>query len=176
MTISKKMRFALLGTFGLAAVPSVALASDATATAAVEATVVQPITITKIDDLNFGSFAADADTSGTVVISTAGVRSFTGGAAAVSSSAGTVTDASFDVTGEGTSTFSISLPTTVTLTHTNLTDTMSVGSFASNPATSGTLTAGAATVTVGATLTVAAGQVPGVYSNATGLPVTVAYN
>ncbi len=172
-----KFRLALLGSaIGIATVPSIAFAADATATAGVEATVVQPIAITKAADLNFGSFAADSDTSGTVVISTADVRSFTNGTSAVSSGAGTVAAASFNVTGEGTSTFSITLPTTVTLTHTNLTDTMSVGTFASNPATTGTLTAGAATVKVGATLSVAAAQVPGVYANTSGLPVTVAYN
>lgn len=178
MTMTMKLRLALLGgAIGFATVPSIALAADATATGAISATVIAPIAITKVDDLNFGSFAADNGTAGTVVISTAGVRSFTGGASAVSSGTGTVTDASFNVTGEGTSTFSISLPTTVTLTHTTVpANTMSVGSFVSNPASTGTLTAGAATVTVGATLTVPAGQATGTYTNASGLPVTVAYN
>jgi hypothetical protein len=175
--MNMKLRLALLGgAIGFASVPSIASAADATATAGIEATVVAPIAITKSADLNFGSFAADAGTSGTVVISTADGRTFTGGASAVSSGAGTVAAASFSVTGEGTSTFSIDLPTTVNLTHTNLTDTMSVGTFASDPSATGSLTAGAATVKVGATLSVAAGQASGVYANASGLPVTVAYN
>jgi hypothetical protein len=175
--MNMKLRLALLGgAIGLASVPSIASAADATATAGIEATVVAPIAITKSADLNFGSFAADNTTAGTVVVATGGARTFTGGASAVSNGAGTVTAASFDVTGEGASTFSITLPGTVTLTHTNTTDTMSVGTFASNPATTGTLTTGAATVAVGATLTVAAGQASGVYANLSGLPVTVAYN
>jgi hypothetical protein len=175
--MTMKMRLALLGgAVGLATIPSMASAADATATAGIEATVVAPIAITKTADLNFGSFAADNGTSGTVVISTADGRTFSGGTSAVSSGAGTVTSAAFSVTGEGASTFSIALPTTVTLTHTNLTDTMSVGTFASNPSGTGTLTTGSATVKVGATLSVAAGQVVGVYANTSGLPVTVAYN
>lgn len=175
--MTMKMRLALLGgAIGLATVPSIASAADAVATAGVNATVVAPIAITKTADLNFGSFAADDNTTGTVVLSTAGTRTFTGGTSAVSSAAGTLTAASFNVTGEGTSTFSITLPSTVTLTRTAGTETMSVGTFASNPSGTGTLTAGAATVKVGATLTVAAGQVVGAYANATGLPVTVAYN
>ena len=175
--MTMKKRLVLLGgAMGVATLPSVASAADATATAGIEATVVQPIAIAKNTDLNFGSFAADNDASGTVVVSTADGRTFTGGTSAVSSGAGTVSSASFSVTGEGTSTFSITLPTTVTLTHTNLTDTMSVGTFASNPSGTGTLSAGAATVKVGATLSVAAGQAAGVYANASGLPVTVAYN
>lgn len=179
MKKTMKLRLALVGgAVGLASIPSVALAADATAPAGIEATVVQPIAITKSADLNFGSFAADADTSGTVAISTASVRSFGGGVSSVSSGAGTVAAASFSVTGEGTSTFSISLPTSVTLTRTatGATETMSVGTFVSDPSGTGTLSAGAATVKVGATLSVASGQVVGVYANTSGLPVTVAYN
>lgn len=176
--MTTKLRLALLvGAIGAATVPSIASAADATANANINATVVAPIAITKTADLNFGSFAADDLTAGTVAVSTAGNRTFDGGTSAVSSGAGTVTAASFSVTGEGTSTFSIVLPTTVTLAHASLANTtMSVGTFASNPSGTGTLTAGAATVTVGATLSVAAGQAVGVYANASGLPVTVAYN
>lgn len=175
--MSKKLHMALVGSaIGLAAMPSVASAADATTNAAVRATVVAPITITKAVDLNFGSFAADDLTTGTVVISTGGARSFTGGASRVTSGNGTVTAASFDVTGAGNSTFSISLPTSVTLTRDGGSETMSVASFLSNPASPGALVDGAATVAVGATLSVAAAQVVGLYENADGLAVTVAYN
>lgn len=157
--------------------PTLAFAADATATAGVEATILTPIAISKTADLNFGSFAADSNETGTVVIATGGGRTFTGGASAVGTGAGTVAAASFDVTGEGTATFSIALPSSsVTLTRATGTETMSVGTFVSDPAGTGTLSGGAATVNVGATLSVAAGQVAGTYSNATGLPVTVAYN
>lgn len=176
--MNMKLRLALLGgAIGFATVPSIASAADASATAGIQATVVTPIAISKSADLNFGKFAADADTTGTVVISTAGARSFTGGASSVSSGTGTVAAASFSVTGDTTSTFSITLPSTaVTLTHATTTDTMSVSTFVSDPASPGALSAGAATVKVGATLSVKAGQPAGTYANASGLPVTVAYN
>lgn len=173
-----KQGIALLGgALVLSAIPSMALAADATATAGINATVLTPIAITKTADLNFGSFAADANEAGTVVIAAAGTRTFTGGASAVSTGTGTVAAASFNVTGEGAATFSITLPSSaVTLTHTDTITTMSAGTFVSNPSGTGALVAGAKTVTVGATLTVAAAQLSGVYANASGLPVTVAYN
>lgn len=176
--MNMKQRIALLGGgLLLSAIPSMAFAADSTATAAINATVLTPIAISKTADLNFGSFAADTETAGTVVIAAAGTRTFTGGASAVSTGTGTVAAASFNVTGEGTASFSVTLPSSaVTLTHTNTTTTMSVGTFVSNPSGTGALVAGAKTVTVGATLTVAAAQLAGVYANASGLPVTVAYN
>lgn len=165
------------GALFLSAIPSMALAADATATAAINATVLTPIAITKTADLNFGSFAADDNTTGTVVIAAAGTRTFTGGASAVSTGTGTVAAASFNVTGEGTATFSITLPSSaVTLTRAAGTETMSVATFVSNPSGTGALVTGAKTVTVGATLSVGAAQVAGTYANASGLPVTVAYN
>lgn len=155
-----------------------AVAADATATASIGATILAPIAITKATDLNFGSFAADAVVAGTVVVAPDSGRTFTGKTSAVSTGAGTVTAAAFNVTGEGVATYSITLPASaVTISDTATTpNTMSVATFVSNPAGTGTLTGGAQTVNVGATLTVAAGQPAGVYSNTTGLPVTVAYN
>jgi hypothetical protein len=53
---------------------------------------------------------------------------------------------------------------------------MTVGTFVSDPLTTGTLTGGAQTVNVGATLNVEGGQAAGVYTNTTDLTVTVNYN
>ncbi len=54
---------------------------------------------------------------------------------------------------------------------------MAVGTFVSSPATTGTLSSGGTqTLKVGATHSVAAAQTAGVYTNATGVPVTVNYN
>lgn len=154
-----------------------AMAADANTTAAIGATVLTPIAISKTTDLNFGSFAAGGTAGGTVIIATDSGRTFTGKTSAVSTGVGTVTAAAFAVSGEGTATYSITIPAgPVTITHTNTTDTMSVGTFVSNPSGAGALTAGAQTVNVGATLTVAADQLAGVYSHSTGLPITVAYN
>lgn len=165
------------GALVLMAAPSMAFAADATATAGVNATVLTPIAISKTADLNFGSFAADSNESGTVVLATGGTRTFSGGASAVSTGAGTVTAASFTVTGEGAATFSITLPSSaVTLTRATGTETMSVATFVSDPSGTGALVAGTKAVNVGATLSVGAAQVAGSYVNASGLPVIVAYN
>jgi hypothetical protein len=54
---------------------------------------------------------------------------------------------------------------------------MTVDNFTSSPSATGTLSAGGTeTLNVGATLNVAAAQASGLYTNATGVPVTVNYN
>lgn len=145
------------------------------ANAASSATIITPIAINKTADLNFGNIASDA-TGGTVTVSAAGARSASG-VTLPASAPGTVSAASFTVTGSGSSTFSISMPSSVTLTRASGTETMTVGSFTnSSGGATGTLSSGSNTLTVGAQLTVAANQVAGTYSNATGLAVTVNYN
>jgi len=54
---------------------------------------------------------------------------------------------------------------------------MTVNAFTSSPSATGLLSSGGSqTLTVGATLNVAAGQMAGTYTNASGVPVTVNYN
>ncbi len=146
----------------------------ATATAPASATIVAPLTISKTVDMNFGNIAVSASNPGTVVLPNAGVRTATGGVT-LPATTGTVTAASFSVTGEGVYTYAITLPTTATLTS-GVSNTMTLSSFTSTPSGTGTLNAGAQTITVGATLTVGAGQTAGTYTNATAVPVTVVYN
>jgi hypothetical protein len=67
------------------------------------------------------------------------------------------------------------LPSTA-LTITSGANTMTVTAFSSTPSATGLLTAGTQTLTVGATLNVAAAQAPGVYVSATPFSVTVNYN
>lgn len=150
--------------------------AQANATATASATVIAPIAITKTVDMNFGRSAVQAGTGGTIVLAPAGTRTVTGGVT-LPVVPGTVTAASFNVTGEGTSTYSITLPSgSTTLTHTNTTNTMTCATFTSAPSSTGTLTAGAQTITVGATLTLAAAQLAGVYLSGTPFTVTVNYN
>ena len=151
--------------------------AQASATASASATIITPITIAKNVDMNFGNVAVSASTGGTVVLAPAGTRT-TGGAGGVTlpSTIGTVAAADFTVSGQASYTYAITLPTTA-----NLSDgsghTMAIGSFTSYPSSTGTLSgSGTQDLTVGATLTVAAAQTPGVYTNATGVPVTVNYN
>jgi len=74
----------------------------------------------------------------------------------------------------GSSTYSITLPTTYTIT--SGANNMTVTTFTSTPSGTGTLSGGTQTVNVGATLSVAASQAAGTYTNGTGFPVTVNYN
>lgn len=151
----------------------------AQATASATATIVTPIAIAKTVDMNFGNVAAGASL-GTVVLAPGGGRSTTGGVS-LPAVAGTVTAASFNVTGQALFTYAITLPGAAT-TIASGANTMTVTNFTSNPTPTGALDAtGAETLTVGATLNVAAGQPAGVYSsgNAGGsgdFTVTVNYN
>ena len=144
-----------------------------TATASTTATIVTPIGITKTVDMVFGNIATNGAV-GTVVLTTAGTRTSTGGVTLPAAS-GSPTAASFAVTGSGTYTYTITLPASpITLAGT--TAGVTVGTFVSNPAATGALTAGAQTVLVGATLNLPVSVVAGSYTNAAGLTVTVNYN
>jgi hypothetical protein len=138
--------------------------AQATATAAASATIITPITITKTADLNYGNVAVSAATAGTVVLAPAGTRT-TGGAGGVTLPAtpGTVTAASFTVSGQASYTYAITLPASATITSSG--NTMTVNGFTSTPSATGTLSSGGTqTLTVGATLNVAAAQAVGTYT------------
>ncbi len=148
---------------------------QATATASSTATLVAPIGITKVVDLNFGVVAASG-TAGTLELGTSDDRNATGGVTLPAGGATNVKSAEFEVTGEGTSGFSISIPSApITLTG-SVSGTMTVSDFVSDLGASSTLVSGAKTIKVGATLNVDAAQPAGTYTNANGLFVTVNYN
>lgn len=153
---------------------SVSAFAQASATATSTATIITPIAITKTVDMNFGNAAVQAGTGGTIVLAPAGTRTTSGGVT-LPAVTGTVTAASFNVTGSGTSTYSITLPVAAT-TLTSGANTMTCDTWTSNPTPTGTLTAGAQTLTVGATLNIAAAQAPGTYVSGTPFTVTVNYN
>lgn len=143
-------------------------------TANVSVTLVTPIAISKTVDMNFGNVAVSAS-SGTVVLTPAGTRSSTGGVT-LPVTAGTLTAASFTVTGSPSYTYSISLPASpITITD-GAGHNMSVGTFTSTPTPTGLLNAGTQTLTVGATLSVGASQVAGIYTSSSPFSVTVNYN
>lgn len=151
--------------------------AQATATATATATIITPISIVKNVDMNFGIVAVQANTGGTVVLSPAGTRSRTLGVTLSTANPGTVTAANFTVSGTASYTYAITLPSSVTLTRQSGTETMTAGTFTSNPTSTGQLSSGAGQqdVNVGATLTVAAAQTPGVYVSGN-FDVTVNYN
>jgi len=148
-------------------------AQSATATAT--ATIVTPLSISHVigtdTELSFGNIIADAD-GGTVAISPAGARTLTG--LTSPSILGTLSAASFTVTGLDGATYAITLPANHTIN--SGANSMTVGTFTSNPNGTGTLTGGSQVLTVGATLSVGAAQAAGTYTNASGFTVTVNYN
>ena len=154
---------------------SVISSAQVKATATASSTIVTPIGITKTVDMNFGNVAINSTTAGTVVLAPAGTRTSTGGVT-LPATAGTVAAAEFNVTGANNYTFSITLPSTSHEIKSG-SNTMSVTGFTSTPTPTGTLSAtGSATVKVGATLNVSAGQAAGTYTSVTPFEVKVNYN
>lgn len=165
----RALKLALVSAFALGGAALGVNAYAASATGNATATVIAPIAIANTADLAFGKFAAS--TGGTVVMDPAGARTATG--AVVLSTVTPGGAASFDVTGDNNATYAITLPGTASIT--SGVNTMSVGTFTSTPSATGTLSAaGAQTVTVGGTLTVASAQVAGAYTGT--FSVTVEYN
>ena len=137
--------------------------AQVTATASTTATIITPIAIEKDVDMNFGNIAVSPTLGGTVVLPTSGSRTKTGGVT-LPVVTGTVSAASFTVTGEGNSTYSITLPSSA-ITLTGPSGTMTVENFVSTPSNTGTLNSGTQEVKVGATLNVGAAQAAGTYTN-----------
>ncbi|MDH3460715.1 MAG: DUF4402 domain-containing protein [Burkholderiaceae bacterium] len=153
----------------LASVSSAFAASDS---AQANATIIAPIAIAWVSDLSFGNIIAGA--GGTIAVAALD-NAVTLSGVTVPSVPGTRAAAVFNVTGEGTNTYAITLPSTdQTITHTNTVNTMLANAFASNPSGTGALTGGAQTLKVGATLNVGAAQLAGVYTGA--FTVSVDYN
>jgi len=137
------------------------------------ATIVGPLALTKVTDMNFGIIASST-TAGTVVLATDNSRTTTGGVALVPSAA--TTAATFTVAGEASRTFTITLPADGTVTLTGPGAAMNVDSFLHRLGATPTLNgSGAASFAVGATLSIGASQVSGVYTSAN-FPVTINYN
>lgn len=148
-----------------------------TGTATTTGVVVTPIAIAKATDLSFGNIAAGAAV-GTVTLSPNGARTFAGGAVAAG---GTSTAARFNVTGQGTATYSITLGGSTQLsdgaTHTMAFTTISdftASAITTGNVTTGALTAGAQSIYVGGVLSVGANQVANTYTGT--VTATVDYN
>lgn len=160
---------------GIAAFNTSAQSPSASATAKVTATVVTPIKISKTTDLSFGNIVAGSN-RGTVKIETNNTRTSTGDITLPTSSPGVITAAQFTVSGHPNATYSISVPTSLTVTRQGGTETMVIDNIITNPTTTGTLSEnGEQTVKVGATLHIEANQAIGTYENENGITVTVAY-
>ncbi|MFA6127955.1 MAG: DUF4402 domain-containing protein [Bacteroidales bacterium] len=141
------------------------------------AKIITTLTLTAGTELKFGTFSISATTPGTVVISTAGDRSRTGGVDLAGIDV--FSAASYTVGGESGYQYGIVLPESdVTLT--SGANTMAVNTFLAHTASAGvdgltgTLGGSGDTFTVGATLNVPAAKPIGTYSGS--FNVTIAYN
>lgn len=144
--------------------------NQASAQADATATIIAPITLTNTADLQFGNVVAST-AAGTIVVDTAGGRTWTAGATGISGLP--VSAAAFTVGGGANRTFTITLPASTTIT--NGAENMTVDTFTSSLGASSVLDgSGAAALAVGGTLTVNANQATGSYSGT--FSVTVAYN
>ncbi|MFZ3088654.1 MAG: DUF4402 domain-containing protein [Methylotenera sp.] len=164
-------------------VPSASIA--ATDSATVTATILTAIAVAKATDMNFGYILPN--TTGTVTLATDAARTASGPTLIAGI---TPTAAKFNVTGDGTATFSIDYTGSSTTLSDGATHTMAIdfiteaisgaagvatGKTATGTdATTGTLSSGAAVIYAGGQLSVDAAQTPGVYTGT--LTVIVAYN
>ncbi len=169
------LALAVVFAFGGVAISVNSYAADGSGGAG--ATVVTPIAIAASSpDLRFGSFSTSA-AGQTIAIAADGARTVTG-ALGLGTAQNAFGAASFAVTGDGTSTYAITLPANGVVDITTGTalpaETMAVSSFVSNPSGTGTLTAGAQALLVGATITTVADQVTGAYTGS--FTVSVEYN
>lgn len=153
------LRIALVGA-ALSAVSFASAASAATsATANASAEVLSTLTLTANSALNFGQIAAN--TGGTVTVNADSTASSTGTLV----STGTRAPAGFTVTGTPNANVVLTLPSAATLTRSGGTETMSIAGFNSNPVGAFQLGGtGSANFSVGGTLSVASGQLAGVYN------------
>ncbi len=156
--------------------------TSATTSASAGSKLIVPMTITKTSDLHFGTINLLTGAGGTVTLpSNSTTREFSSGVAA-STVAPLPTNAAYDVTGTMSTTYALTLPSTITVTETvGSTATMTISDLtarfngASADAVTSTLSAtGTDNFTVGGKLTVAASQVAGVYAGT--FDVTVDYN
>lgn len=155
----------------VAAAPALAASANGTATV----TILRPITVTKNQDLQFGTVVEPTSGSATVTIDTGGTRTTTldvgGGAFGVSD---------FTVAGEGAAAVTVSVPATFAITNQTTTGTLTVTTTGNTLNTgsqtlSGTFGAGGTlAVKVGGQITVLSTTNSGLYSGT--FAVTASYN
>ena len=119
--------------------------------------------VAKNSNLQFAKFVS-LSSSGSVIVSAAGARSFSGGLVVLNG--GTVTAASYTMTGSGNSNYTIILPANNTVVISSGGHTLTLTNFTCSVPLTGKLGSGktSMTFTVGATATVTANATPGAYS------------
>lgn len=159
--------------------------ASAQGTASANAVIAKPITISSTANLDFGTIVPNSTGNGTITVTvdTAGTTPpALGGVVDGTWLGGTISAAGFAVTGRPNATYAITIPAGgVTITGTNVANTMTVDTFTESTAgAGGTLLVGATpglgedSFTVGARLNVPAAQADDTYTG--NFNVTVAYN
>lgn len=160
-----------------AAVPALAQTS-ANVTVNSSMNVTAPLQVSKLTDLVFGTIMRPSSGSGNVSIdATTGARTVTGSASAVTGgSSATPTRAAFDVTGEGGTNITVTVPGSMTMTRggqdpitVSLNSTMGGGQLSGSAGSTGTASFG-----VGGQLSLSSTTPTGAYTGT--FNVTVAYN
>lgn len=150
--------------------------AQSVANAGASASVIVPIGVVKVADMNFGNAAVSATSGGIIILAPSGSRTTGGSGVTLPGTTGSVAAAGFVVTGAPGYTYAITLPSSTLITGPG-SATMTLNGFTSTPSATGTLgSGGSQNLAVGASLVVSAAQVPGAYTNATAVPVTVNYN
>jgi hypothetical protein len=152
--------------------------AQATQNTAAGAVLITPISITQTSPLHFGVMAVQSGLDGTCILSTAGVRTATGGVN-LSVQAPLATNAAYTVGGSLNTTYAITLPASITVTSSSFSmiidNLLAKAASAASDGLTGTLNgSGSDSFTVGGTLNVTAGKPAGVYAGT--FNVTVAYN
>jgi len=173
-----KKSFIIFAVIALIAGFSTKVNAQATLSTAAGAVLITPISLTQTSALHFGVMAVQSSLAGTCVLSTGGVRTATGGVN-LSVQAPLATNAAYTVGGGLSTTYTITLPASITVTSSTFSMTidnlLAKAASAASDGLTGTLNgSGADSFTVGGTLNVPAGHPAGVYAGT--FPVTVAYN
>ncbi len=147
--------------------------AQTSANATASANIVARISIANTAALQFGDIVAGTSGTNIVTVAPNGTRAISG-AGNASLAGGTITAASFTVSGSGSKTYAITLPATAATLTGPSSSSMTVDTFTSVPSGTGTLSSGSQVLAVGANLNLSANQTAGNYTGT--FTVTVAYN
>lgn len=158
--------------------PAFAQASDSESTTG-SVRIIQPINLTKVNNLAFGTIVRPASGSSTITISTSSDTPSVDSGTAVVLAGGTKTRASYTVTGEGAQTVAITVPASFNMTSGANTIAVSLTAEAATDTLTGTLGttggfSGDGTLYVGGSFSISDTTVSGNYTGT--FSTTVAYN
>lgn len=144
-------------------------AQSNTAEITASVTVIQPITIARAADLNFGRITIGG--AGTVVVSSGGTRTQSGSITLLTG--GSEAPGLFNITGKATATYAVTIPNSVTLKKSGASnETITADTFTNNAVA---LTGNSDQLKVGATIHLVGNETVGAYASDL-FAVTVAYN